>query len=123
VQVYTSSTTYLVLKTITIASDGRGTGLVTIPANAAEGDHVIRGKVIGVSRSATATFTVQPLAGADDPTATETPTATATAEPTTTPEASPSATEAVPTESPTTAPTATPTGDASPEPAPASPGP
>jgi hypothetical protein len=124
VQFYTSSTTYLVLKTITIASDGRGTGLVTIPADAAEGDHLIRGKVVGVSRSATASFTVQPLAGADDPTATvtETPTATATAEPTTTPEASPSATEAVPTESPTTTPTATPTGDASPEPAPASPG-
>jgi uncharacterized repeat protein (TIGR01451 family) len=52
-----SGAEYTVLKTITIAANGRGTTLITIP-NTARGAHLIRGKVIGVSRSASTYFTV-----------------------------------------------------------------
>ena len=51
-------TSYDVLGTVTVADNGRATKLVTIPADASDGSHVIRGKVIGISRSATDRFNV-----------------------------------------------------------------
>jgi hypothetical protein len=117
IQWYTSSTSYIVLKTITIADNGRGTTLITIPLDATEGAHTIRGKVIGVSRSATTTFTVTGPGAAEDPTATATPTETATPEPSPTETGTPNPenpvdgtpVEETPTEAPTEVPTETPT--------------
>jgi hypothetical protein len=50
--------TYEVIGTVTVAANGRGTSLVTIPYAAEAGAHTIRGSVIGVGRSTTTTFTV-----------------------------------------------------------------
>lgn len=98
VQFSTTGSDYVVLGTTSIASNGRGTRLVVIPENATAGPHTIRGKVIGVSRSATASFTVE-AAARPQPTATVTPTPSATVE------ATPSVS---PTEVPTVDPTETP---------------
>jgi hypothetical protein len=54
----TNGTSYHVLKTVSIADNGRGTSLVYVPTGAALGDHMIRGKVIGVNRSASTKFVV-----------------------------------------------------------------
>ena len=73
-------TSFKVLGFATIADNGRGTRLVTIPANASEGRHVIQGKVVGIRRSASDHFDVTSdgLAAEDpgSPTATTVPTAT-----------------------------------------------
>ena len=112
VQWYEGSS-YDVLKTITVADNGRASTIFYIPDDASTGDHLIRGKVIGVSRSTTTTFTVTGPGAADEPTETPTPepTATATPEPTLTPEPTetveptPEPTLEVPTETPTVEPT------------------
>jgi hypothetical protein len=123
-----AETSSVKLTTITIASNGRGSKVVTIPTNTTIGDHKIVGKVIGVSRSASTYFEVTGLGGAEEetptpsPTATETAEATATATPELTPTEEPTIeptaelpteeipTEEVPTETPTTeSPTETPT--------------
>jgi hypothetical protein len=88
VQWYTTAgTTFEVLKTVTIADNGRGSTILYVPATAPTGKHMIRGKVIGVSRSASTTFTVTGPGIAAAPTATPSPTPTepATPEPTETP--------------------------------------
>jgi hypothetical protein len=104
---------YDVLKTITVADNGRASTILYVPDDASTGDHLIRGKVVGVSRSTTTTFTVTGPGAADEPTETPTPepTATATPEPTVTPEPTatleptPEPTVEVPTETPTPEPT------------------
>jgi hypothetical protein len=128
-----AGTSYDVLATVTIASNGRGTSLLYVPANATIGKHMIRGKVIGVSRSASTSFTVTGPSAAEEPTATPSPTpsptATVTPEPTGTPEEpatpiveetptiEPSPVEtSTPEPAPTEIPTETPTSDASPTP-------
>ena len=122
---YSDGTAHTTLKTITIASNGRGTALITIPS-ATIGKHMIRGKVVGVSRSASDYFAVTSAGAAEAPTGTASPspspTVTGTPEPTTepsptdtptievTPEPSPTDTppvEASPTELPTVQPTPT----------------
>lgn len=50
--------TYEVLGVVTIADNGRGTKLVTIPYASEPGAHLIRGDVIGEGRSASMSFTV-----------------------------------------------------------------
>ena len=112
-------TAFDVIKTIGIAADGRGTSLVTIPATTAVDAHRVVGRVVGVARSASTTFTVTAgVAGGelDDPAASvsgtpdpSTPAVTATG--TATPEASSSPT---PEPSPTLEPTATATVTATP---------
>ncbi|HEX3301601.1 MAG TPA: hypothetical protein VHR64_01890, partial [Thermomicrobiales bacterium] len=101
VQWYTTSTSYVVLRTLTVADTGRASSLITIPANATTGSHTIRGKVIGVSRSASTNFTVTGPSAAEQPTATPSPTPSPTE--TTTPE--PTATPEPPIETPTPEPT------------------
>jgi hypothetical protein len=53
-------TTYAVLATVTIADNGRGTSLITIPEDSVFGNHLVRGDVIGISRSASTSFEVLP---------------------------------------------------------------
>ena len=122
VQWYTESgSSYDVLKTITVADTGRASTILYVPDNASTDEHLIRGKVIGVSRSTTTTFTVTGPGSAEEPTATPTPepTKTPTPEPTLTPEPTatveptPEPTVEVPTETPTPEPTI---GEPSPEP-------
>jgi hypothetical protein len=114
---------YEVLTIITIASNGRGTSLIDIPEDARPGTYVIRGKVIGVSRSTSTTFTLTGVSAAESesepapprafPTLTVVPTPT---QPVETPIPEPSATP-VPTiaPSPTEAATAEPTPTFTPE--------
>ena len=52
-----NGTDYVTLNTLTIASNGRGSTLITIPDDGAPGVHTIRGSVIGVNRSASTPFT------------------------------------------------------------------
>jgi hypothetical protein len=124
-----TSSSYTVIKRITVASNGRASTLVPIPGNAAVGEHRIVGKVVGVSRSASTTFTLTagvnaaeapadtatpgrgmptatPSAGVE-PTTTPIPTMAPTELPTTEPTAEPST--VVPTEPPTVVPTEAPT--------------
>src|SRR6185503_17066691 len=54
---YGEGTIHTTLKTLIIGDNGRGTTLITIP-DATIGKHMIRGKVVGVSRSASDSFTV-----------------------------------------------------------------
>ena len=102
---------YEVLKTITVAENGRASTIVYVPDDASTGDHMIRGKVIGVSRSTTTTFAVTGPGAAAEPTGTS----SATASPTATPP--PDSTE-LPTDtpSPTVEATITPIPTATPEP-------
>lgn len=102
-QFTTSGSAYTVLATVTIASNGRGTSLITIPSDAAVGSHTIRGKVIGVNRSATTPFQVTAPSESAEPTVTPSPSASPTISPTAT---------ASPTALPSTSPT--PTWDPSP---------
>ena len=110
---YTSDgSSYEVITTLGIAADGRGSSLVTIPAATAVDAHRVVGRVVGVARSASTTFTVTAGvagSGLDDPAVTasgtpgpSTPTVMATG--TATPGASSSPT---PEPSPTTEPAAT----------------
>jgi protein involved in polysaccharide export with SLBB domain len=127
-------TTFEVLKTVTIADNGRATTLINVPENAALGKHRIRGDVIGVSRSASDSFTVTGPGAAEEPTTTPTPSPTETATPepggSATPEASPIVEEtptveptpvetSTPEPAPTEVPTETPTPEPSPTPVPA----
>jgi 5-hydroxyisourate hydrolase-like protein (transthyretin family) len=118
---------YDVLESVTIASNGRASQIVYVPEDAAQGEHVIRGDVVGISRSVSTEFTVTAPEAAEEPTLTPTPSmaatleATATIEPTVpvtlTATAIEQPTEAAP---PTETPTATPgeTETATPEPTP-----
>ena len=110
---YTSSTRFTVLKTVTIASNGRGTTLVDVPATSASGTFKIAGKVQGVGRSASTTFLVTGFSAAADETPSPTPVATES--PTTVPTATATPTSTgVPTETPTVLPTPSPTGTPTP---------
>jgi hypothetical protein len=124
-------TTFEVLKTVTIADNGRASALIDIPEDAATGKHMIRGDVIGVSRSASDSFTVTGPGASENPTETPTPSPTETATPvpggSPTPDASPIVEEPpvetpTPVETrtpePTEAPTDTPTPEPSPTPVP-----
>ncbi len=126
-------TTFEVLKTVTIADNGRASALIDIPEDAATGKHMIRGDVIGVSRSASDSFTVTGPGASENPTATPTPSPTETATPvpggSPTPDASPIVEEppvetptpvetSTPEPSPTEPPTDTPTPEPSPTPVP-----
>lgn len=106
VQFNTTGSAYVVLGTATIASNGRGAVLVTIPASSSYGSHTIRGKVIGVSRSATAPITIEPAADLA-PTQTPTPAPTMTPSPTLAPTITGTPTLA-PTQTETASPTITP---------------
>ncbi len=119
VQWYTSttSTSFKVLKTVTIASNGRATTLITIPNGSAIGDHKIAGKVIGVSRSASDTYKVTAPGSSEEPTATPSATATASATPEPTGTATPEPTSTgTPEPTATVEPSPEPTG--TPEPSP-----
>jgi hypothetical protein len=102
-----TSSSYQVVKRITVASNGRASALLPIPSSATPGAHRIVGKVVGVSRSASTTFTltgVQAAGEEEETTATPgrtMPTATPTVSATT--EATVEATQ-VPTEAPTETP-------------------
>jgi hypothetical protein len=109
---YTDVTSHKTLKTITIASNGRGTTLITIP-DATIGGHMIRGKVVGVNRSASDTFTVTGPRAAEEPTATPSPTPEATGTPEPTVEPSPTDTPTIEV-TPEPSPTDTPPVEASP---------
>jgi subtilisin family serine protease len=117
-----SGTTYIVLRTVTIASNGRASTLVTLPAGVSSGTFRIVGKVIGVHRSASVAFTftiaaAQALAS-PTPTATATATPIATVSPTVEPTPSPEATmTAVPPATPTVIPMDTPEPTETPTPA------
>jgi hypothetical protein len=130
-----ASSSFTAIKQITVADNGRASTLVPIPSNASLGAHLIVGKVVGVGRSASTTFTLTGPGAASVPEATVTPsllptvTATPTPEATapSTPEATETATatasstvEPTATETPTatTTPTATPTPAAVPSEAP-----
>jgi hypothetical protein len=101
-------TSFTVLATVSIAENGRGSKVVTIPDDAPVGTHLIRGDVIGVSRSASDKFQVTGPGTSENPTATPSPTPTETATPepggSPTPGASPII-EEPPTETPTPEPT------------------
>jgi parallel beta-helix repeat protein len=76
VQWYTTAgSSFAVMGTITIADNGRGTQIFFVPQNAELGKHLIRGKVIGVSRSASTTFTVTGPGAAEQPGGSPTPVA------------------------------------------------
>ena len=124
----TDGTAYAVIKTIGIADTGRGSSLVTIPATTGVGTHRVVGRVVGVARSASTTFTVTadvtgaalggpiatatPSPRAEEPTGA--PTVSATPEPTATPTPEPSPTPeptATPTVEPSATPSATPTSE------------
>ena len=134
---------YTVIKTVAIASNGRGSSLITIPPSTGLGPRKVVGRVVGVARSASTTFTVTSVtagAGLAAPTAATTPTPTpttvrGTATPSTTPFPGPTVTatvtptpmsiptdEPIPTVTPTpeetTIPTATPEPTPAPEPSP-----
>lgn len=66
---YETATSYSVLTTLTIASNGRASRVVTVPAGASLGSHKVMGKVIGVARSASLPFTVTAggAAASDEP--------------------------------------------------------
>ena len=82
----TTESSYKVIKTITVASNGRSSTLIPIPSNQRAGQHLIVGKVVGVSRSASTSFTLtSPSAAAETPTPEPTETPEATPEPTLTP--------------------------------------
>jgi len=99
----TNATSFVVLKTLTVASNGRASSIVVIPGNAVTGRHLIVGKVVGVSRSASTPFDrTAGGASVDDGTATPGPTRTPNPEATGTPTP-----EAMATASPTPEPTAT----------------
>jgi hypothetical protein len=115
-----TGSSYQVIKQITVASNGRASTLVPIPGNAQTGKHRIVGKVVGVSRSASTTFTLTAGVRAAEELDDGTPTATATpkrgmptptpsviVEPTLTPSAEPTQPVA-PTNQPTSTPTETP---------------
>ncbi len=55
---YLDGSNYVVLNTLTIAENGRGSALITIPFDADAGSHTVRGSVVGVSRSTTASLNV-----------------------------------------------------------------
>lgn len=133
----TNGMSYLVVKTVAIASNGRGSSLITIPAATGAGKHKVMGRVIGVARSGSTTFQVTTRAGETKlteptasatvtmtPTVTETGTATSadpapTLTPTPTPDpATPPTIEPTATATSTPEPTATPTPEptATPEP-------
>ena len=76
------TSSYLVVKTLTVADNGRASSLIAIPSGAGLGSHLVVGKVVGVSRSATASFMLTSGAPSVAATATRTPTATQTATPT-----------------------------------------
>ena len=61
-------TTFEVLKTVTIADNGRASTLIDIPDDAANGKHKIQGDVIGVSRSASDWYTVTGPGASENPT-------------------------------------------------------
>jgi hypothetical protein len=112
---------YEVLTVITVASNGRASSLIDIPADTDAGAHRVVGKVLGVSRSASTTFVVtevEPAEAPEEGTTTATPAASPTVE--VTPTATPEVTETVvPTETSvpeeTLSPTVTPTETAMPE--------
>lgn len=60
-----TSSSYVVIKRITVAANGRASTLVPIPAGQAAGGHRVVGKVIGVSRSTTTTFTLTGASAAE----------------------------------------------------------
>jgi hypothetical protein len=107
---YMTPTSHSTLKTISIASNGRGSTLITIP-EATLSKHMLRCQ--GAGHSATDYFSVTAAAAAEQPTATATPSPTPTATGTPEPTLEPS-----PTETPAVEATPDPTGEASPEPAP-----
>ncbi len=114
---------YQILKQVTIASNGRASTLVYVPAGATIGGHKISGNVVGVPRSASTTFTVTRAAAnsAEDPTTVPSPSVTETLVATITPIPTATATEiAIPTDTPVVEPTVTetprPTDTATPEP-------
>ena len=77
----TTASTYAVVKTLTVAENGRASSIVAIPSGQAAGVHLVVGKVIEMGRSASAPFTLTtPSAAA--PSATATATATSTPVPT-----------------------------------------
>lgn len=105
-----------VIKTLTVASNGRASSIVTIPPSTGTGSHMVVGKVIGVSRSASTPFEVTVGGGSvDDAPATPTRTVTAEATATVTPEVTPTETA---TATPVATETPEPTATSSPEPAP-----
>ncbi|HQY31453.1 MAG TPA: hypothetical protein PK691_09205, partial [Thermomicrobiales bacterium] len=114
----TAGTSSQLLTTITIANNGRGTKVVNVPTKTTVGKHKIVGKVFGVGRSASTTFTVTSMGTAEEPTATATSTlsptvtVTSTIEPTITPGVESTVTPDVVTETP---PSEIPTEIASPE--------
>jgi plastocyanin len=86
-------THFQILKTVSIASTGRASTLVNVPSGSAVGAHQISGNVVGISRSASTTYTVTPTVAsrAETPTA-SVPPPTATAQPTGTPTELPTST-------------------------------
>jgi lysophospholipase L1-like esterase len=109
----TTSSSYKVVKTITVADNGRASTLLPILSGQKAGTHLIVGKVVRPSRSASTPFTLTRSAGAAE-LPTPTSTVTATIEPTDVPPtatASPEPT-AVPTDTPI--PSTTPTAVATP---------
>ena len=131
----TSLAAYAVIKTIGIADNGRGSSLIVIPADTEVGMHKVVGRVVGVARSASTSFTVTvdvAGGGRDDPavtvtrtpgvdTPTVTPTGTATPEAASSPTPEPSPTlqptaTAIATATPTAEPSATPSATSTPEP-------
>ncbi|MCC6790708.1 MAG: peptidoglycan DD-metalloendopeptidase family protein [Thermomicrobiales bacterium] len=119
-----TSSSYDVVQRITVADNGRASALVPIPRGESAGDHRIVGKVIGVSRSASTTFTLTRVAAAEMVDATPTPgrgmpTATPTAGPTQEVTVTPSPTvEPTSMPEPTATPTAEPTIEPTPTPTP-----
>lgn len=119
---------YAVIKTIGIAENGRGSSLIVIPADTEVGVHKVVGRVVGVARSASTSFTATAdLAGGglDHPavtvsrtpgvgTPTVTPTGTATPEAVSSPTLVPTATVTA-TATPTIEPSATPSATSTPE--------
>jgi len=95
--------TYHTLGTLTIADNGRASKIFYVPSYGTTGPHLIRAKVIGISRSVSTTFTVTGPAASDEGTPTPTASATLPAEGSPVPDASPSETitpEATPSETP-----------------------
>jgi hypothetical protein len=110
---------YSVLKTLTIASNGRATSLISVPRGSAPGIWSITGKVIGVRRSTREEFLVTAPESTPTPTSTAEPTATATSttEPDPTMTSTPEPTGTM-TPSPEPSETPTPTVEPSPTPEP-----
>ena len=96
-------TTYHTLGTLTIADNGRASKIFYVPSYGTTGAHMIRAKVIGISRSVSTTFSVTGPAASDEGTPTPTAKATLPADGSPVPDASPSETmtpEATPNETP-----------------------